>query len=113
MLGRELRKDEEVHHKDQDRRNFWFSNLFILGSWDHGWVSAKQAYFMRTRDAREKQEWDQFMAEQGTAQANEIAAAKAEGYTWRGPQDGALQVAWEKRNGIGVTAAQSSNSAGV
>src|SRR5439155_865780 len=98
MVGRALTRDEEVNHKDQDRRNFWFTNLFILGNTDHGWVSSKQAYFMRHRDAAEKQEWDTFMADQEQQQAIEIARAKNDGVTWPGLPDGALQTAWERRN---------------
>src|SRR5579863_790300 len=56
MVGRDLERDEEVHHKDGDRRNFWFANLMILGSKDHGWVSAKQSWYWKQRDHRLKQE---------------------------------------------------------
>jgi hypothetical protein len=31
MLGRKLRKDEHVHHKDGDTRNPHWSNLIVLG----------------------------------------------------------------------------------
>lgn len=96
MVGRELTMDEEVNHKDQDRRNFWFTNLFILGSNDHGWVSAKQAHFMRHLDGREKARWDTFMAEQEAQQATEIARARNEGVPWEGHPDGALRKTWEE-----------------
>lgn len=99
MVGRELTRDEEVNHKDQDRRNFWFTNLFILGNQDHGWVSSRQAYYFRHLDAREKARWDTFMAEQETQQATEIARAKSEGVPWTGRPDGALRQAWEETNG--------------
>jgi len=96
MVGRELTKDEEVNHKDQNRLNFWFSNLFILGNKDHGWVSAKQSHFMRHRDEEEKKRWDEFMAEQEAKQAVEIARARNEGVPWQGLPDGALRQAWEE-----------------
>ena len=54
-------KDEEVHHRNSDRKDFHFLNLFIVGQKDHGWVSAKQAFFMKLLDARAKSEWDEFM----------------------------------------------------
>jgi HNH endonuclease len=98
MVGRALTRDEEVNHKDQDRRNFWFTNLFILGNEDHGWVSAKQSYFMRHRDEQLKAEWDAFMAEQEQKQAAEIAWCKSKGEPWPGRPDGSLQEAWENRN---------------
>jgi hypothetical protein len=31
LLGRELERSEEVHHKDEDRRNFNWDNLMVLG----------------------------------------------------------------------------------
>lgn len=61
MLGRELTKDEEVDHKDRNKLNFHFSNLVIRGHSDHGWVSAKQSWFMRHKDAELRKEWDEFM----------------------------------------------------
>lgn len=97
MIGRELTRDEEVNHKDQDRRNFWFTNLYVLGQQDHGWVSAKQSHFMRHRDSAEKIEWDTFMTEQEAQQAVEIARAKNENRPWEGRPDGALRQAWEER----------------
>ena len=63
MLGRELKKDEQVDHKDGNRLNFHFSNLRIVGEQDHGWISSKQAWFMKQKDGRLKKEWDEFMAE--------------------------------------------------
>lgn len=97
MVGRDLTKDEEVNHKDQDRRNFHFSNLFILGSYDHGWVSAKQSHFMRHLDAEEKKRWDAYMKEEETAQTVEIARAKSDGKPWQGRPDGSLRKGWEER----------------
>lgn len=61
MLGRPLKDDEEVHHKDGDKKNFHPSNLMVLGQSDHGWVSAKQAFYMRVKDGKLKAEWDEFM----------------------------------------------------
>lgn len=96
LVGRELNRDEEVHHKDGDRRNFNWNNLFIVGSSDHGWVSAKQAWFMRNKDAKEKAEWDEFMAKKQQEQAAQIAAAKVNGEPWF-PVDGKLESDWNAR----------------
>lgn len=93
MLGRELTKDEEVHHIDADRRNFWFANLMVLGSKDHGWVSAKQAWFMQNRDTKEKEYFDEFLAKEKKKQDDAFALKNA-GHLWY-QQDGYLQSAWE------------------
>lgn len=96
-MGRELTKDEQVHHKDGDRRNFAWTNLFILGEQDHGWVSSKQVWFMQNRDEKLKAEWDQFLAEKDQEQQKEIAHCKAEGIPYVGTPDGTLQRDWENR----------------
>src|ERR1700690_1969568 len=64
LLGRELTRDEEVHHKDGDRRNCWFTNLWVIGEVDHEWVSAKQHLFMNNRDDKLKAYDHTFMASQ-------------------------------------------------
>ena len=94
MIGRPLTKDEEVDHRDRNKLNPWFTNLIIRGEKDHGWVSAKQAHFMRHKDAKEKAEFEAFLAEQDRKQAEEIAAARCEGKPWYG-KDGQLAKAWE------------------
>jgi len=100
MLGRELKKDEEVHHRDGDKLNCRFLNLLILGTYDHGWVSAKQNYYMtHILEPREKREWDEFMNEYAAKQALAIAVAKGN----KRPiviEDGVLQVAWEARESV-------------
>jgi hypothetical protein len=93
-LGRELKRDEQVHHRgDKLDPRHW--HLLIIGECDHGWVSAKQAYFMQhIKEAADKQEWDEFMEEQSQIQAAQIADSKRGGK----PviiRDGALQEAWE------------------
>jgi hypothetical protein len=69
MLGRKLHKSEQVHHLDNNKQNCWFTNLYVLGEKDHGWVSAKQAWFVANVVAvRDKREWgilaQSFLAEQ-------------------------------------------------
>ena len=98
LLGRELSRDEEVHHRDNDRRNCWFTNLWVIGEVDHGWVSAKQHWFMNNRDDKLKAEWDTFMAEE----AQRFTASALQDKTTGIPhevQDGQLQRRWESRNG--------------
>jgi hypothetical protein len=73
LLGRTLTRDEEVHHVNGDRRNCWFTNLWVIGEVDHGWVSAKQHWFMKNRDERLKKEWDQFMAEEADPKLSDRA----------------------------------------
>lgn len=94
LLGRELERDEEVHHKDGDRRNFHFTNLMVLGSKDHGWVSAKQAWYMREKDIRAKKEWDDFMAEEHDRFLKHCRLAREEGIPVR-MEDGQMVVRWE------------------
>lgn len=95
LVGRALTKDEEVHHKDGNRLNFWFSNLMVVGEKDHGWVSAKQAWFMRERDSREKKQWDTFMESEHKRFDEEIQEAKAAGEPWQN-KDGAMRERWEQ-----------------
>lgn len=57
MLGRPLRKDEEVHHGAKGKACFCKSNLTIMGSRQHGWISAKQAFWMRVLDVKAEKEF--------------------------------------------------------
>ena len=98
MLGRELKKNEQVHHRNEDKLDPRFTNLFILGERDHTWVSAKQAWYMKhIKEPADKQEWDSFMAARAADQAREIAVAKAHGVPWE-CVDGKLQEEWENRS---------------
>jgi hypothetical protein len=98
MLGRELKKDEQVHHRNQDKLDPRFVNLFVLGERDHTWVTAKQAWYMKNiKEPADREEWDAFMAARAADQAREIAAAKATGVPWE-CVDGQVQEKWENRN---------------
>ena len=94
LLGRELERSEEVHHRDGDRRNFNWDNLTVLGAKDHGWVSAKQAWYMRELDVKLKKEWDDFMKSEEKRFNEKIQEAKTEGvpYTY---EDGQIEQRWE------------------
>lgn len=96
-IGRDLTADEEVDHRDRDKLNPHFSNLIIRGEKDHGWVSAKQAWFMRHDDAQQKRQWDEFMTEQAERQEREIAQARADGVPWMN-RDGELRKEWERES---------------
>lgn len=98
MIGRDLKKDESVHHKDGNRLNCHWSNLIIMGFKDHGWVSSKQEWYMREKDRREKLQWDEYMAEKDAEFRDEVSAAKAEGVPWQNTHiDGEMQQEWEAR----------------
>ena len=94
LIGRELTKDEEVHHKDSDRRNFNWDNLLVLGSKDHGWVSSKQNWYMKAHDILLKQQWDDYMDEESARFDKEVAAAKAAGVPWN-TEDGKMRERFE------------------
>lgn len=86
MLGRPLRKDEDVHHRDLDKRNFHPSNLIITGHDEHGWVSAKQHFYMKTKDERLRREWDEYFDEQ--TQTQRVEAIRNNVRELRGGDDG-------------------------
>jgi HNH endonuclease len=98
LVGRDLDKSEEVHHRDGNRKNCHWKNLIVMGSRDHGWVSAKQSWYMRQKDAVEKREWDEYMKGVAEEFVDEVAAAHADGVPWETTrEDGELQVEWEAR----------------
>lgn len=63
-LGRKLRKDEIVHHRDSNRLNYeehWDGkwNLIVMGEREHNAVSAKQYWFLSMFIwPLEKRDWD-------------------------------------------------------
>lgn len=98
LIGRELTKDESVHHADGNKLNCHWSNLVVMGQTDHGWVSARQAWYMREKDRKEKLEWDSYMKEVADTFTEEIAEAKMSGVEWPGPEDGSVRQGWENRS---------------
>jgi len=98
LIGRDLDKSEEAHHLDANRLNCHWSNLIVLGNKDHGWVSAKQSWYMREKDRKDKLEWDKFMAETAADFTSEVQSARGDGVPWQMTRvDGELQVEWEAR----------------
>ena len=66
MLGRELKPDEDVHHKDENKLNCDWRNLNVMGHKEHGAVSRKQAWYFRENDIKAEKEWREYF-ESGAA----------------------------------------------
>jgi hypothetical protein len=67
MLGRKLRKDEHVHHKDGNTRNPDRSNLIVLGKDIHNAVSNRQYWYLKQKETREAAAWKAFFDVTGTS----------------------------------------------
>lgn len=61
MLGRELKPDEDVHHKDGDKLNCHWTNLEVLGKDVHGAVSNRQRWFLKNREEHERKQWEEWI----------------------------------------------------
>lgn len=64
MLGRPLKPDEVVHHRDDNKKNPYPANLQILTENDHNAVSSKQYWFLRRLQEKEKKRWEEFFAQE-------------------------------------------------
>lgn len=60
MIGRKLKKDEHVHHKDGDVRNPAPDNLIVLGEAVHNAVSNRQYWYLKQKYSREEAAWRAF-----------------------------------------------------
>jgi hypothetical protein len=73
MLGRKLKPDEDVHHRNRIRTDFRKRNLKVLGHQEHGWISALQHYFMdHIRENAEKAWYNEFGID--TSPADDMAS---------------------------------------
>ena len=61
MLGRELRSDEHVHHKDGDTKNPHWTNLLVLNAKTHNAVSNRQYWYLKQKYSREEAAWRAYM----------------------------------------------------
>lgn len=61
MLGRKLKADEHVHHKDGNKRNPHWSNLLVLKDEIHNAVSIRQYHYLKLKFAREEAAWRAFL----------------------------------------------------
>lgn len=57
MLGRKLRIDETIHHRNLCKLDPSPANLKVLGRADHGAVSNRQRWFLKQKFALEEREW--------------------------------------------------------
>lgn len=57
MLGRKLRRDEHIHHKDGNVRNPHWTNLLIIDASVHGAVSSRQYWYLKQKFSREEAAW--------------------------------------------------------
>lgn len=67
MLGRPLKKDEDVHHKDGDKLNFSPDNLEVKGHREHGCISARQHHYVKQHDIKLRNEWDEFFEQESAS----------------------------------------------
>jgi hypothetical protein len=61
MLGRKLKKDEDVHHINGNKLDFRKKNLQVLEHTQHGYISAKQHYYVgKIIEERERRYWNEY-----------------------------------------------------
>ena len=67
-IGRPLKKDEDVHHRDGNKLNVHPDYLEVLGHAQHGAVSAKQHWYAKQNDIDLKSDWDAFFESEAQVQ---------------------------------------------
>lgn len=73
-LRRELSKDEQVHHHDGNKVNNHKGNFDILGERVHGWVSARQAFWVgKVLNLKELKQYEEFYGEPAPDYVREFA----------------------------------------
>jgi hypothetical protein len=68
LLRRPLLPDEAVHHIDLDKTNFHWTNLLILSTGEHNWISRRLQEWERHKDTGLKAEVDAFVEEKAAEQ---------------------------------------------
>lgn len=68
-LGRPLRKDEHVHHKDGDTKNPHPDNLLVMKDETHNAVSIRQYHYLKLKFSREDAAWRAFFDVTGSTYA--------------------------------------------
>jgi hypothetical protein len=81
MLGRPLRRDEHIHHKDGDTKNPHWTNLLVLDASTHGAVSSRQYWYLKQKYAREDAAWRAFFDVTGKTYAEYESPILAEAHT--------------------------------
>lgn len=71
MLGRELRKDEVVHHVDGNTKNPKWSNLRVTDKTTHDAVSNRQYWYLKQLLSREEAAWNAWFDVTGERVGNE------------------------------------------
>jgi hypothetical protein len=60
-LGRKLLPDEHIHHRNLCTLDPSPDNLLVLGKSEHGYVSNRQAWFLKNRERRELKWWQEWI----------------------------------------------------
>lgn len=71
MLGRPLSRTEDIHHKDGNKWNNHPTNLEVIDHTAHGYVSARQAWWLKHKDQLELQMWTNYFEEPIDADSTE------------------------------------------
>ena len=77
MLGRKLKPDEDVHHKDEDKLNPEWSNLEVLSHKEHGAVTRMQHQFLKRKEKHDREQWESY--EEQSSNGARAARSSGEG----------------------------------
>jgi hypothetical protein len=64
-LKRDLKRDEDVHHRNGVKTDFRIRNLQVLGHREHGCVSALQHWYFKKMDIQAEKEFNEYIQESG------------------------------------------------